>query len=354
MAGDRVRTDWDSMRTADPKVFAAGDGAFGPSTIVNAMYHGHRAAYYVKRFLEGVERAAALPHAVQDAPRAGRPGRATGRCSRASTRRSTASAQNPVEFPEIESTYDDETAKREAARCYRCDAETGSADYNVRTREDIFVMARTRPGRRAASSERVFTRRLDRVGNQAHFNPAGAVARRPRVPAGEPVAARHRPLSRRVPGRDAPRLADQVRWQRRFLVAGFDDAPDEVLAAVCAAASRRGTWRTSGVAAAVAGARWLQLVRRRRGRAAAEAAGVIAAGPDGYRPRSRSRAGTGQLSGSRQPPPTSRGRMPFALERELDVLLLEGSPRMADAWPELAGAPDLSVDPRRGAACCAP
>ena len=30
MAGDKVRTDWDSMRTADPKVFAAGDGAFGP------------------------------------------------------------------------------------------------------------------------------------------------------------------------------------------------------------------------------------------------------------------------------------------------------------------------------------
>src|SRR4030095_1047336 len=55
MAGEKVHTDWDSMRTADPKVFAAGDGAFGPSTIVTAMYHGHRAAYYVKAFLEGVE-----------------------------------------------------------------------------------------------------------------------------------------------------------------------------------------------------------------------------------------------------------------------------------------------------------
>ena len=53
--------------------------------------------------------------------------------------------ENPVAFPEIESTYDDEAARREAARCYRCDAETGSADYSVRTREDIFVMARTRP-----------------------------------------------------------------------------------------------------------------------------------------------------------------------------------------------------------------
>ena len=40
MAPDRVRTEWDSMRTSDPKVFAAGDGAFGGSTIVMAMQHG--------------------------------------------------------------------------------------------------------------------------------------------------------------------------------------------------------------------------------------------------------------------------------------------------------------------------
>ncbi len=61
--------------------------------------------------------------------------------------------ENPIEFPEIESGYTDETAKREAARCYRCDAETGSSDYSVRTREDIFVMARRNP-RTPASSAR--------------------------------------------------------------------------------------------------------------------------------------------------------------------------------------------------------
>ena len=53
MGPDRVRTEWDSMRTSDPKVFAAGDGAFGGSTIVMAMQHGQRAAYYVRHFLEG-------------------------------------------------------------------------------------------------------------------------------------------------------------------------------------------------------------------------------------------------------------------------------------------------------------
>jgi hypothetical protein len=52
---------------------------------------------------------------------------------------------DPVAFPEIESGYDLETAKAEAARCYRCDAETGSNDYSVAHREDIFSMARTNP-----------------------------------------------------------------------------------------------------------------------------------------------------------------------------------------------------------------
>ena len=53
--------------------------------------------------------------------------------------------ERPAEFPEIELTYDTNTARAEAARCYRCDAETGSADYSVQHREDIFSMARTDP-----------------------------------------------------------------------------------------------------------------------------------------------------------------------------------------------------------------
>ena len=40
-------------------------------------------------------------------------------------------------------------ARDEAARCYRCDAETGSADYSVGHREDLFSMARTNPSDQA-------------------------------------------------------------------------------------------------------------------------------------------------------------------------------------------------------------
>jgi glutamate synthase domain-containing protein 2 len=35
--------------------------------------------------------------------------------------------------------------------------------------------------------------------------------------------------------------------------------------------------------------------------------------------------------------------IPFALEAGYDLLVLEGSPGIEGAWPELAGAPDLSV-----------
>ena len=158
MAPDRVRTEWDSMRTSDPKVFAAGDGAFGGSTIVMAMQHGQRAAYYLRHFLEG--------------NRDPLPWRTPYRTRRVAVAQDLmwekfpiqdpvfcGLGERPVEFPEIELTYDTDSARAEAARCYRCDAETGSADYSVQHREDIFSMARTDP-RDAPKLKAMLDRRL--------------------------------------------------------------------------------------------------------------------------------------------------------------------------------------------------
>ena len=143
MQTDRVRTAWEGMRTSDPKVFAAGDGAFGGSTIVMAMNHGQRVAYYVKAYLEG--RADPLPYKTPY------------RTQRVPVAQDLewellpvqhpdflGLGKDPMSFPEIETTYGWESARKEAARCYRCDAETGSADYAVGHREDIFVMAAPR------------------------------------------------------------------------------------------------------------------------------------------------------------------------------------------------------------------
>ena len=141
---DRVRTDWDTMRTQDEKVFAAGDGAFGGSTIVMAMHHGQRAAYYVKSFLNGIENP--IPYRTPFRTRRV-PVAQDIKWEKFSPHHPEffGVGEDPVSFPEIEATYDWDTARNEAARCYRCDAETGSPDYSVAHREDIFSMARTNP-----------------------------------------------------------------------------------------------------------------------------------------------------------------------------------------------------------------
>ena len=162
MDAERVRADFDGMRTEDPKVFAAGDGAFGGSTIVMAMSHGQRAAYYIKAFLEGRENPMPYrtPHRTRRVPVA-----QDNRWELLALQEPEffGVGQNPVEFPEIESTYDWQAARDEAARCYRCDAETGSSDYAVQNREDIFAMARTNPNDRVKLKQMLEKRLIPRA-----------------------------------------------------------------------------------------------------------------------------------------------------------------------------------------------
>lgn len=338
MAGDHLRTDWDTMRTAADGVFAAGDGAFGPSTIVNAMYHGHRAAYYVKAHLEGVERP--LPYRTPFKTR--RVPVAQDAEWEVFDREHQAFhgvGENPVAFPEIESTYDDGAARREAARCYRCDAETGSADYSVRTREDIFVMARTRPadGRKQKA---VLKRRLNVVG-AGGFNPPTATL--------DDLVFLPANLSRLVidPYRDACSvetrlgLRETLVLEAPFIAAGFDDAPDEVRAAVARGVRERDA-AYLGRRPLDHATRWLQLAHP--GDAPdPSAAAVIAASPDGYHEVAHHRQHGEQLVGIAAAAADIPRAIPFALEHGLDIVLLEGCPRVAGTSPELAGPPDLTA-----------
>jgi NADPH-dependent glutamate synthase beta subunit-like oxidoreductase len=336
MAGEKVRTDWDSMRTEDPQVFAAGDAAFGPSTIVNAMYHGHRAAYYVKAYLEGVEDPLPYrtPYKTRRVPIAED---SLWEVFAREHQEFHGLGENPVAFPEIESGYTDEAAKREAARCYRCDAETGSSDYSVRTREDIFVMARTMP-QDARKQRAVFTKRLE-VSRARHFHPE--------VPSLDDVVFLPANLSRLVidPYRDACRVATELGrgaldLASPFLVAGFDEAPDEVRRAV-AHGVRAGGLAYAGRLPIGDGVPWLQLLGDGEAPDPAAAAAVspwpVGAGSH------PARAFDGQIAGLSATTADLPEAIPFALEAGYDLLLLEGSPPVAGSWPELAGAPDLSV-----------
>ncbi|MHC8508377.1 MAG: FAD-dependent oxidoreductase [Rhodospirillales bacterium] len=337
MAGDRVKTEWETMRTDDPKVFAAGDGAFGGSTIVMAMHHGQRAAYYVQAFLDGVEtpRPYRTPHRTRRVPVAQDimwerfpqqhpPFHGLG--------------ENPSAFPEIESTYTDETAKAEAARCYRCDAETGSTDYGVRHREDIFSMARTNP--------------LD------HAKHAAMLTRRLRVrddpfPTGRPASLDDlvflpANLSRLVidPYREACRtsaeLGGRLTLAQPFAVTGFDDAPEDVRAAVLAALADS---KTPYIGRARADALWFQLAGE-GDTPAAEAAAVIHVIGGAFRPVPLARpGGDAQLLGMAVSNPAAlEETLAYAVESGVDIVLLDGAGGLGETpWPETAGQFDLTL-----------
>ena len=339
MRAERVDTAWEGMRTADSKVFAAGDGAFGGSTIVMAMSHGQRAAYYVRCFLEGRENPIPYhtPHRTRRVPVAQDLSWELNPVQHVVFH---GVGENPVEFPEIEDTYDWETARKEAARCYRCDAETGSSDYAVVHREDIFSMARTNPVDHAKLRAMLHKRLKPRE------NP---------FPEGRPgqlddVVILPANLSRLVidPYREACRIATdigagRIELESPFLVTGFDAAPGEV---------------REGVAAGLATAHCGYLGRRPMGddvpwyqlleegdEPAADAAALVhllgrrwRAAPT-VRLDDRQALGLAVSDGS-----VLEQAIPYALDNGFDLLLLDGTGGLRSEWSELSrGAPDLSM-----------
>ena len=115
-----------TLATHLPGVFAGGDVVTGPSTVVEAMASGYRAAVSIDRYLKGqdlykdrfyrAERRADVPKAEAEEgeetvvkPRAGMPAMAADR--------------RVCTFEEVNLGFDEETAIREAKRCLRCDLE---------------------------------------------------------------------------------------------------------------------------------------------------------------------------------------------------------------------------------------
>lgn len=115
-----------TLATHIPGVFAGGDMVTGPSTVVEAMAQGHRAAISIDRYLksqslpdnrayEALRRAEVAKIEEEEKegatikPRAMMPATAAGR--------------RVCTFEEVNLGFDEETAVREARRCLRCDLE---------------------------------------------------------------------------------------------------------------------------------------------------------------------------------------------------------------------------------------
>ena len=253
--------------------------------------------------------------------------------------------ERPAEFPEIELTYDTETARAEAARCYRCDAETGSADYSVQHREDICSMARTDP-RDAPKLKAMLDRRLRLRENPFPEERPACLDDLVFLPAN---------LSRLVtdPYREACkigwRLGERLDLGIPFFVAGFDAASEELKVAVdCGVAAAGAAYL--GATRPGPDAPWLQLCEPGRDAPSDDAAGVVYRVGERWHPMPTARARAGQILGLLL---TSRRELEdaivYALERDFDLLVLDGTGALGDTaalggeWPELRAAPDLAL-----------
>ncbi|MBB4198842.1 glutamate synthase [Rhodoblastus sphagnicola] len=333
MDGDKIFTRSADMGTRLPKVFAAGDAAFGSSTLVQAMFQGHKAAYYVLAALEGIAHPAPYrtPYRTRNAP-----------VAQDILWEKLAPKEPPFlgldkrdPFGDAEADYDARTAHEQAARCYRCDTETGSSDYTVKTRESIFALARPEAGPTEIAA---ITR--TRLEKRPDLKPAGPATFDELVflPAN---------LTRLVidPYREACKSATDLagmKLAQPLLIAGFEDAPEAVAAAVAKTVAETGTAYVGRRPLPGLSAPWLQIVSDPVAADPAAAAILLDVGETTVLPRTR----PGQLRGLIVTAATLEKGIACALEQRADLVVLDGSGALGAAWADLAGAPDLSILPR--------
>jgi len=124
--GGTLSVDPITLATHLPGVFAGGDVVTGPSTVVEAMAQGYRAAISIDRYLKGEDlykdriyealRRADVPKDEEE--------REEGEAVKPRARMPAMAVDRRVcTFEEVNLGFDEETAIREAKRCLRCDLE---------------------------------------------------------------------------------------------------------------------------------------------------------------------------------------------------------------------------------------
>ena len=241
---------------------------------------------------------------------------------------------NPESFAETEANYSEQAAIEQAARCYRCDTETGSADYSVKLRETIFEMVNIVP----------------------QTAPRAAITRKRLIPRDDPFPAEHvanfddltfvpANLSRLVidPYRESCKtrtvLGGEIVMEQALLISGFDDAAEPVQAAVAAgiAAGGGGYVGRKPIAGNIP---WLQLLHRGEA-ASADAAAVIGIVDDAlFVP---AKAHDEQITGLCLSAGQIESGIAFALEHKVGIIILDSSRAIDKPWPELNSLPNLAL-----------
>jgi NADPH-dependent glutamate synthase beta subunit-like oxidoreductase len=119
-----IRVDSLTLETGRPGVFAGGDAAAGPNTVVEAIAAGKRAARMIDRYLRGAKMKEPgkpqLPSFFLDPPPSPAPGPLQGRRVMVPL---LAVESRALSFAEVEKCLSPEEAGAEAKRCLRCDLE---------------------------------------------------------------------------------------------------------------------------------------------------------------------------------------------------------------------------------------
>lgn len=121
-----IQIDPQTMMTSWPGVFAGGDGVTGPSTAVEAMAQGRKAAFSIHSFLRGIDISSLLPSSEAASPLSFKVKERIDKLPR--VKMSLLSIEERVKnFDQIEVGYSKEEAVKEAQRCLNCLA---SAEVN--------------------------------------------------------------------------------------------------------------------------------------------------------------------------------------------------------------------------------
>ncbi len=334
MSLGRVKTNFEGMVTEDPMVFGAGDGAFGGSTIIEAVHHGHRAAYYMKAFLLGDKNPLPYrtPYRTRRVPVCNDP---DWEINPRVQQKFHGLGEKSIQFTEIESPYSAAEAKCEAARCFRCDAETGSSDFTVSSRESIFAMARVQP---SATQEQLRILNLRLLNRQNPFTSE-------HVPTLDDLVFLPANLSRLVidPYREVCKTMTNMgsikslKLDIPFTITGLDDAPDAVRKSFAKAIVRHGA-AYIGVKPISSTAKWIQIVEKQ---ADAKADAILYWAEDVIATGNVIRAVDNQPAGLLVNSTNLETAIPFALQHKLDFLLLDATNGLPNLAEELSGAPDI-------------
>jgi NADPH-dependent glutamate synthase beta subunit-like oxidoreductase len=114
----RLKRHAETLMTTANGLFAGGDVATGPSTVIEAIAEGRRVAAEIDRFLGGEGQIDIIPKvgdvALDVLPEGERPPLAVPE---------RAGGERVLSFEEVELGYSPEQARQEAQRCLRCDLE---------------------------------------------------------------------------------------------------------------------------------------------------------------------------------------------------------------------------------------